>query len=522
MPNNFGIQIRNLGAMATAWARGLQQQLYDAPGATIGGVKPSDWPSAMQPVRPFGAPDAEPLAIRLIQAMNQVFTPRPDATYSAADLQKLAKYPLADLCINGVCDAIGDANWSIDPKPLPGETKADRAARSKGDTNILAIQKFFDYPNKSERQNWSEWTRPLIRQMLTIDAASILIRKNRKGTIAEIPVIPGDTIARYVDNGGWTPKPPSPAYAQLWEGMPRLNLTTDQLLYKPRNIVWGQTQSSQLYGCSPIESLAPEIEVGAQRLAFVDAFYRTGNLPNALQVIPADAPPDRVKRAFELLDSELSGNLGRRRGIRSIQGFSPEGKDQIVFPPQPILSDAYDDLHIHKICFGLFTSPQRLIRMMTRATAQENQEAAEEEGLWPVRSWIRGLINYLIEIMMGYEGYEFTFKPEAESDKLKQAQTLTTYTDAGVMEIEEAREVLELDPAKEKNAARLGKFGANGWISLDTEAPPPGAPPVTGADGKPPIPRGSRTPPETVNAPELNDDGKKILKLVLAPARRTY
>ena len=160
--------------------------------------------------------------------------------------------------------------------------------------------------------------------------------------------------------------------------------------------------------------------------------------------------------------------------------------------------------------------------MMTRATAQENQEAAEEEGLWPVRSWIRGLINYLIEIMMGYEGYEFTFKPEAESDKLKQAQTLTTYTDAGVMEIEEAREVLELDPAKEKNAARLGKFGANGWISLDTEAPPPGAPPVTGADGKPPIPRGSRTPPETVNAPELNDDGKKILKLVLAPARRTY
>jgi len=116
---------------------------------------------------------------------------RPDATYSAADLQKLAKYPLADLCINGVCDAIGDANWSIDPKPLPGETKADRAARSKGDTNILAIQKFFDYPNKSERQNWSEWTRPLIRQMLTIDAASILIRKNRKGTIAEIPVDPG-------------------------------------------------------------------------------------------------------------------------------------------------------------------------------------------------------------------------------------------------------------------------------------------------------------------------------------------
>jgi hypothetical protein len=28
-----------------------------------------------------------------------------------------------------------------------------------------------------------------------------------------------------------------------------------------------------------VESLAPELEVGIQRLAFVDAFYRTGNLP---------------------------------------------------------------------------------------------------------------------------------------------------------------------------------------------------------------------------------------------------
>jgi len=85
------------------------------------------------------------------------------------------------------------------------------------------------------------------------------------------------------------------------------------------------------------------------------------------------------------------------------------------------------------------------------------------------------------------------------------------------MEIEEAREVLELDPAKEKNAARLGKFGGE-WL----DQPRYGSAtswraPVTGADGKPPIPRGSRTPPETVNAPELIDDGKKILKLVLAP-----
>ena len=122
--------------------------------------------------------------------------------------------------------------------------------------------------------------------MLTIDAGTLLVRKNRKGLIAELPVIPGDTIARYVDDNGWTPHPPSPAYAQLWEGIPRLNLTTDQLIYKPRNIVWRDTVSSQLYGCRPTEALAPELEVGMQRLAFVDAFYRNGQ--------PAECDADRT------------------------------------------------------------------------------------------------------------------------------------------------------------------------------------------------------------------------------------
>jgi hypothetical protein len=126
MPN-FGLQIRNIGQFAQSWVTGLQQQLYQAPGAAIEGVKPGNWPSPMQPVRPFGGADAQPLGIRIIQAMNQTFTPRPGAVFTAADLQKLAKYPLAEMCINGVCDAIGDANWTIDPKPLPGETKANRA-----------------------------------------------------------------------------------------------------------------------------------------------------------------------------------------------------------------------------------------------------------------------------------------------------------------------------------------------------------------------------------------------------------
>ena len=89
-----------------------------------------------------------------------------------------------------------------------------------------------------------------------IDAVTIVIRKTFKGDIVELPVIRGDSIVRYIDDNGFTPMAPQPAYAQLWWGIPLVNFSTDQLIYKPRNIVPRNTVSSQLYGMSPVEQLA--------------------------------------------------------------------------------------------------------------------------------------------------------------------------------------------------------------------------------------------------------------------------
>ena len=47
--------------------------------------------------------------------------------------------------IKSTARTIGDANWTIDPKPLPGETKANRANRAEVDKTIVALQTFFEY-----------------------------------------------------------------------------------------------------------------------------------------------------------------------------------------------------------------------------------------------------------------------------------------------------------------------------------------------------------------------------------------
>lgn len=245
----FNIRIRQLGQIADAAAR-LGQSLYRTPPNTIAGVNPTNWPTANQPVQPIGPPGSLPLAIPYQIGQNLTYTPRFDSPVSAAELRALATYPLARICIENTKDQLCQLPWKIQLRQLPGETIQDVARRRKtterGDVVISTISKFLEYPDGEK--DWSEWIRNILDDMLVIDAASIEIRKKNNGQLAALDWLPGDNITRYIDDTGRTPKPPSPAYVQLWEGIPRVPMTTDQLIYRPRNIVPRNTVSSYLYG----------------------------------------------------------------------------------------------------------------------------------------------------------------------------------------------------------------------------------------------------------------------------------
>src|SRR6266699_1735232 len=208
--------------------------LYARPAETIRGIDQDSLYSPLQPIVPQGPVGAEPRAFQYWPGQNLTWTPRPDAEYSAADLKALASYPLARICIENVKDTVTRAPWEIQPRTKPGETRKDVAARAKGDENLIKLSRFFEYPDREH--NWQEWLRPLLDDMLVIDAPAILLRKSFNGNLAELAVLRGEMITRYIDVNGFTPMPPSPAYCQNWYGVPFVNLTTDQFVYKPRNI----------------------------------------------------------------------------------------------------------------------------------------------------------------------------------------------------------------------------------------------------------------------------------------------
>lgn len=466
---NRNIMGRSLSGIATALTR-MQNRMYTAPPSEIAGVSDQSWPNPLQPVLPIGPQGSAPLAFPFWEGQNLTYTPRPDAVYTAAELRELATYPLARILIEQVKDDICSTKWKIQLKKLPGETNKARSQRQANDTQLLALQEFFEYPDGEN--NWSTWLRPFLEDVLVIDAGCILMQRRFNDKIAKLRVIPGDSIARYVDDNGWTPEYPSPAYAQLWEGIPRLNLTTRQLVYRPYNIVPRNNVSSYMYGMSPTESNATEIKVGIERLQSVLAYYTDGAIPGLIQVIPAGVTPDVVNERVQALNNLLSGDLSARRKWQAVQGYYPvdspgSKQDQIIETKDPVLADVFDDLHIRKLAFGYGASAQRLLKMMNRASSESNQDAAEQEGTLPWIMYVKNTMDYIIQRQAGQTAYEWVPDTNREPDPETQMTTLTGYVKDGIMEINEAREIIDLDPSSLPEAKGLGVITATGYVPLE-------------------------------------------------------
>jgi hypothetical protein len=156
--------------------------------------------------------------------------------------------------------------------------------------------------------------------------------------------------------------------------------------------------------------------------------------------------------------------------FRFAQGFkgADSPKDELIKQfDEPKLSDEYDDLHTRRVCFGYGVSPQRLLRMQNRSTAQTNQEAAEEEGIAPFREWVEKVINFTLQRKMGFQKYEFKFDISQDPDPTKQSEIDATDLESGIATVNEKRIARGWDPRPEPEADKLGKWIATGWVPID-------------------------------------------------------
>jgi len=172
---------------------------------------------------------------------------------------------------------------------------------------------------------------------------------------------------------GHRPRPPAPAYEQIIHGRPWRLLTSDELMYLPRN-----PRPHKAYGFSPVEQIVTTVNIALRRQAMQLQHFTEGNVPPGLLNAPDGWSPEQIRQFQEWFDSILAGNTGNR--TRLVWG--PSGAKYQAFKEAPYKDD-FDEWLARIVCYAFSLPPTAFTPQVNRATAQTAQDAAWKKGSRP-------------------------------------------------------------------------------------------------------------------------------------------
>ena len=426
-PQNSPINIQQ--AVKTPLPEGLISRVVRGVKYVVSGASPEGWFTPMQPLPPF-APDqgVEGRRFDYQVGYNLVQQPKLQEGLSFSQLRAMAdSLDLLRLAIETRKDLMCKLEWEI--KPLNPDQEKDGRCEE--------IMEFFRFPD--QENSWNVWFRMVLEDLFVIDAPCIYPRMNYGGKLFALEPLDGATIKRVIDGGGRTPQPPEVAYQQVLKGVPAVDYSRDELIYKPRNL-----RTNRVYGYSPVEQIIISINIALRRQMSQLQFYTEGSTPDLILSVPPEWNPDQVKQFYDWWQSMLSGNTGNRRKTM----FVPGGVNTIN-TKEGMLKDAYDEWLAKIICYAFSLSPQQFVGNMNRASGETAVEMAKEEGLFPIMQWARELMNYIIWKYWGYKDLGFTWVDTKDPDPLLQAQINEIYVRNGVKTPNEIREELGLEALPE-------------------------------------------------------------------------
>jgi SPP1 gp7 family putative phage head morphogenesis protein len=448
-------------ATKTPIESGVMARAMTGIGAALRGV--ADWFGPSEPMTPLvtGEGQVESVRGRMFDypvGFNRNATPRSNEAVSFSQLRGLADAcDVLRLVIETRKDQMAKMRWVVKPKK-------DGVERDK---RCEEVEAFFQFPDKEN--DWDTWLRMLLEEVLVTDAPAIYMRKTNGGKPYACEPLDGATVKRILDEHGRTPMAPEPAYQQVLKGIPAINYSTDELIYRPRNRrVW------KVYGFSPVEQVILTVNMALRRSVNVLQHYTEGNMPEALLSVPETWTVAQIREFQTHWDSMTEGQEAQKRKGKFVPGglkYQPT-KDSI-------LKDEFDEWLARVVCFAFSISPTPFIKQVNRATAESAHDAAIAEGLAPIMQWVMNLMNFIIHNHFGYTGLCFDWDSEEAQDPLERAQVDQIYLQEKVLTVDEVRQELGRDPLtpeqleqiKALNPAPVSPFGAG---PDDGEDPPPG------------------------------------------------
>lgn len=350
-------------------------------------------PPDPQPIRPY---DLEP-------GQNLNYKPRALEPFSFPDLRRFANVELVRLAIETRKDQIERLDWRVKSRDekKPENGWEDRRKRAEA---------FLRRPDGINE--FHTWLRELMEDHYVLDAATVEKRRTYDGTLVGLDVVDGATIHVLVDDTGRRPTAPNPAFQQIIRGRIWNNLTTDDIIYAVRN-----RRSNHVYGYSAVEQLVVTINTILARQTKQLAYFTDGNVPQGLLTAPDGWSAETIKQYQEWFDSKLRGNLAERASLI----WGPFGAKFMPFKDPP-LKDEFDEWLARVVAYAFNLPPTPFIKAMSRATSEEDQDRALEEGREPTMLWAKRFLDSVIQDDMGFPDLEFAWIEPQDIDPEKQAK----------------------------------------------------------------------------------------------------
>lgn len=334
-------------------------------------------------------------------AYNTRLTPRAGEAVGFQQLRNLGdNYDLMRLIIESRKDQIAKLRWGFKPKDK----------KAKPDDRCKQLQDFFAMPDREH--TWDEWVRMLLEDMLVIDAPTIYPRMTRGGDLYALEPVDGATIKRVIDVRGRTPEAPDTAYQQILKGLPAVDYTRDELIYRPRNV-----RTNKVYGYSPVEQVIMTVNIAMRRQVHQLQYYTEGSTPDMLFGVPDTWQPEQIRSFESWFNGLLSGNTAERARAK----FIPSGAAPINTKDKA-LKDEYDEWLARIVCYAFSVSAQPFCKEVNKATAETARKQALAEGMAPVQNWVKNLVDLIVIKYFRWTDLEFYWEFEDERTPLERAQ----------------------------------------------------------------------------------------------------
>ena len=195
-------------------------------------------------------------------------------------------------------------------------------------------------------------------------------------------------------------------------------------------------------------------------------YFTEGSVPDALIGVPTSWTPEQIKQFQDYWDTEFAGDLAKRRRAKFVPGDSASRVHQTKEPDH---KDDFDEWLARIICFAFSVPPQWAVKLMNRATADNQSAQSEEEGLEPTKEWVKDLVDEIIAEEFSSPDLELHWLDE-DADAAGLEASLEGRVKLGAVTLNEMRDHLGLDPYANAAADRPMVLTPTGYVPIEANA----------------------------------------------------